>query len=157
VTQPIEATAGNKTQSLAATARNVAQSLAATASDVSQSTVAATDSNVAQSLTAMARNFYQSTVSATGSVAHSTSFTEANTEAELASFSPEMIAEDATAREMLLEKPPLTPQVIETLLAIFHPIICLQLLTVLPFIHRWLQMMLPLEKIWKKIAKQRPF
>jgi hypothetical protein len=43
--------------------------------------------------------------------------------------------------------PPLTPQVIETLLAVFHPIICLQLLAVLPFIHRWLQMMLPLEKL----------
>jgi hypothetical protein len=146
VTQPLEATAGNKTQSLAATVGNVSQSLAATASDVAHSTVAATDSGVAQSLAAMASNVAHSTVAATGSAAHSTSFTEANTEAGLASFSPEMIVEDAAAREMLLEKPPLMPQVIETLLAIFHPIICLQLLTILPFIHRWLQMMLSLEK-----------
>jgi hypothetical protein len=122
-------------RSLAATASNVAQSLAATASDVTQSTSAAPDSDVAQSLASMARNVAHSTVAATDSVAHSTSFTEANTEAELASFSPEMIAEDAAAREMLLEKPPLTPHAIETLLAIFHPIISLQLLTILPFIH----------------------
>jgi hypothetical protein len=57
-----------------------------------------------------------------------------------------MIAEDATARELLLEMHPLTPQVIGTLLAIFYPIICLQLLTILPFIYRWLQMILPQEK-----------
>jgi hypothetical protein len=157
VTHPLVATTGNDTQSLAATASDVAQSLAATASDVSQSTVAATDSDIAQSLTAMASNVAQSTVAATGSVAHSTSFTEANTEAELTSFSPDIIAEDAAAREMLLEMPPLSLQVIETLLTIFHPIICLQLLTILPFIHGWLQMMLPLEKNWKKIPKQRRF
>jgi hypothetical protein len=144
VTHPLVATTGNETQSLTATASNVAQSLAAMASDVAQSTVAATDRNVAQSLAATASNVAQSTVAATGSVAHSTSFTEVNT-AELASISPETIAEDAAAREMLLEMHPLTPQVIETLLTIFHPIICLQLLTVLPFIHRWLQMILPLE------------
>jgi hypothetical protein len=58
-----------------------------------------------------------------------------------------MIAEDAVAREMLLEQRPLTLQVIEILLAIFHPIICLQLLTVLPFIRRWLQMMLTPKKM----------
>jgi hypothetical protein len=55
-------------------------------------------------------------------VAHSTAFTKANTRAELASFSPEMIAEDASAREMLLEMPPLTPQVIETFLTLFTPL-----------------------------------
>jgi hypothetical protein len=33
-------------------------------------------------------------------VAYSTSFTEAYTEAELALFSPEMIAEDAASREI---------------------------------------------------------
>jgi aminopeptidase N len=146
VTHPLVATAGKKTQSLAVMASNVTQSLADTASDGAQSTVAATDSHVAKSLAVMASNVVQSTVAATG-----------NTEAELASFSPETIAEDAAAREMLLEQPPLTPQVIEKLLAIFHPIICLQLLTVLPFIFGWLQMMLPLEKNWKNIAKQRPF
>jgi hypothetical protein len=117
-------------------ASNVKQSLAATTSDVTQSDVAATDSDVAQSLAAMASNVSQSTVAAT-----------CNNEAELASFSPEMIAEDAAAREMLLEQPPLTPQVIEILLTTFHPIICLQLLTVLPFIQRWLQMMLSLEDL----------
>jgi hypothetical protein len=42
-------------------------------------------------------------------VAHSTPFNEANTEDELASFSPETIAEDAAAREMLLETSLLTP------------------------------------------------
>jgi hypothetical protein len=125
ITQPLEATAGNKTQSLAATTINVTQSLAATASNLAQSTEAAIDSDDAQSLAAMARNVAQSTVAATG-----------NTEAELASFSPEMIAEDAATREMLLEQPPLSPQVIEKLLAIFHPILCLQLLTILPFIRR---------------------
>jgi hypothetical protein len=112
--------------------------------------------NFSQSLAAMASNVAQSTVAATDSVAHSTTFTEANTESELASFPPEMIAEDAT-RELLLEMHPLTHQVTETLLAIFHPIICLQLLTVLPFIHRWLQMILPLGKFWKKITKQRRY
>jgi hypothetical protein len=165
VTQPLIATTGNVTHPLIATAGNVTQSLAATASNVDgddydrkpaavvfatagnvthpleatagnkTQSLAATASNVTQSLAATASNVVQSTVAATG-----------NTEAELASFSPEMIAEDATIREMLLEQPPLTPQVIESLLAIVHPIICLQLLTVLPFIHRWLQMMLPLEK-----------
>jgi hypothetical protein len=139
VTQALVATAGNKTQSLAATASNVTQSLAAMASAVAQSTVAATDSDVAQSLAAMASNVVQSTVAASG-----------NTEAELVSLSPEMIVEDAAAREMLLEQPPLTPQVIETLLAIFHPIICLKLLTVLTFIRRWLQMMLPPEKFGRR-------
>jgi hypothetical protein len=54
----------------------------------------------------------QLTVAATG-----------NTEAELASSSPEMIAEDAATVEMLLEQPPLLPRVIETLLVIFHPIL----------------------------------
>jgi hypothetical protein len=54
-----------------------------------------------------------------------------------------MIAEDAAARELVLERPLLKPLVIETLLAIFHPIIFFQLLTVLPFIYRWLQMILP--------------
>jgi hypothetical protein len=146
VTHPLETTAGNKTQSLAATVSNVTQSLAATASIVAQSTVAATDSDVTQSLAAMSSNVAQSTVAATG-----------NTESEIASFPPEMIAEDAATREMLLEQPPITPQVIETLLAIFHPIICLQLITVLPFIRRWLQMIPLLGKKWKKIAKQRPF
>jgi hypothetical protein len=140
-----EAIAGNKTQSPAATARNVAQSLAATTSDVAQSTVVIA-SDVAQSLAAMAINVSQSTVAAAG-----------NTKAELACFSPEMIAEDAAARKMLLEHPPLSHQVIETLISIFHPIICLQLITILPFIRRWLQMMRRQEKFWKKIAKQTPF
>jgi hypothetical protein len=89
------------------------------ASNVAQSTVFATNSDVAQSLAAMARNVAHSTVAATG-----------NTESELASFSPETIAEDAATREMLLEQPPSSYQVIETLLAIFHPILCLQLLTI---------------------------
>jgi hypothetical protein len=160
--------AGNDNQSLAAMASNVTQSLAATASNVAHSTVASTGSdvaqslaatainvaqslavttiNVAQSLAATASNVAHSNVAATGSVDHSTTFTEANTEAGIASFSPEMIAYTAATREMLLEMPPLTPKVIEPLLAIFHPIICLQLLTVLPFIHRWLHMILPLGK-----------
>jgi hypothetical protein len=169
VTHPLEATAVNKTQSLAATASNITESLTATASDLAQSTVAAIDSNMAQSLEAMARNVAQSAVFATDSdvfqsltamasnVAQSTVAATGNTEAELASFSPEMIAEDAAAREMLLEQPPLSPQVIETLLAIFHLILFLQPLTILPFIHRWLQMMLRQEKIWKKIAKHTSF
>jgi hypothetical protein len=140
-----EATAGNKTQSPAATASNVAQSLAATTSDVAQSTVAIA-SDVAQSLAAMASNVAQSAVADAG-----------NKKAELACFSPTMIAEDAAAREMVLEQPPLLPQVIETLLSIFHPIICLQLLTILPFIRRWLQMIRWQENFWKKIAKQTPF
>jgi hypothetical protein len=113
--------------------------------------------NVAQSLAATARNGAQSALAATDRVAHSTTFTQANTEAKLASFSPEMIAEDTASRELLLEMPPLTPKVIETFLAIFHPVICLQLLTVLTFIHRWLQMIMPLGKFWKKIAKQRRY
>jgi hypothetical protein len=168
VTRPLVTTTGNETQSLAATVINVAHSLAATVSNVAQSTVAATDSdaaqslaatasNVTQSLAATASNVAKSTVAETGIVAHSTSFTEANTEAEVASFSPDMIAEDAATSEMLLEMPPLMPQVIETLITIFHPIICLQLLTVLPFIYKWLQMILPLEFFWKKIAKLRQF
>jgi hypothetical protein len=102
--------------------------------------------DVAQSLAAMSSNVAQSSVAAAG-----------NTKAELACFSPEMIAEDAAARELLLEHPPLSPQVIDTLLSIFHPIICLQLLTILPFIRRWLQMMRRQENFWKKIAKQTPF
>jgi hypothetical protein len=94
----------------------------------------------------MASNVAQSTLAATG-----------NTEAELASFSPDMIAEDAAAREILLKQPPLSPQVIETFLSIFNHTLFLQPLTILPFIRRWLQMMLRQEKKWKKIAKQRPF
>jgi hypothetical protein len=148
----------NVTQSLAATTRNLAQSTIAAididaaqslnpmAINVSQSTVFETDSDVVHSLTAMASNAAQSTVAAT-----------VNTEAELASFSPEIIAEDAATRGMLLEQPPLSPQVIETLLAISHPILLLQPITILPFIGRWLQMMLRQDKNWKKIAKQRPF
>jgi hypothetical protein len=173
VTQPLVAITCNETQSLAATASNITQSLAATSSNVAvddddrnpaavvfatadnvthplkatagnkTQSLAATASNVTQSLAAMASNVAQSTVAATG-----------NTGSELASFSPEMIAEDAATREMLLEQPPLTPQVIETLLAIFHPIVCLQLLTILPFIHRWLQMMLPLEKNGRKLPSR---
>jgi hypothetical protein len=139
-----EATAVNKTQSPAAMASNVAQSLVATTRDIAQSAVVIT-SDVAQSLAAMASNVAQSSVAASG-----------NTKAELACFSPEIIEEDAVAREMLLEQPPLSPQVIETLLSFFHPIICLQLLTILPFIHRWLQMMRRRENFWKKIAKQTP-
>jgi hypothetical protein len=101
-----------------------------------------------------ANSVAQSNLAATDSVAHSPIFTQANTEAELTYFLPEMVEEGAVARELLLEMHPLTPQVIETLLTILHPIICLQLLTVLPFIRRWLQMILPLGKFWKKIAKQ---
>jgi hypothetical protein len=138
VTHPLVATTGNDTQSLAVTIGTATNALAGNATQ----SLAGTGSNVAHS----ASNVAHSTVAATGSVAHSTTFTEANTGAELASFSPEMIAEDAAVRELLLEMHPLTPQVNETLLAIFHPIICLQLLTVLPFIHRWLQMILPLGK-----------
>jgi hypothetical protein len=152
--------ANNETRSLTATDSNIAESLTAMDIDVAQS-LAATTINVAQSLTSTARNVTpslaatainvsQSNVGATGSVAHSTTFTEANTEAELASFSPDTITEDTAARELLLEMHPLTPQVINTLLAIFHPIICLQPLTVLPF-HS--QMILPLGNFWKKIAK----
>jgi hypothetical protein len=139
-----EANSGNKTQSPTATARNVAQLLAATTSDVSQSTVEIA-SDVSQSLTVMASKFAQSSVAAAG-----------NTKAKLACFSPEMISEDAAASELLLEQPPLSPQVIETLLSIFHPIICLQLLTILPFICIWLQMMQWQENLWNKIAKQTP-
>jgi hypothetical protein len=129
-----QALAGNEIQSLTATGSNVAQSLAATASNVTLS-LAAMASNVAQSLVVMVSHVAQS---------HSKIFTEANNEALLASFSPERISEDTATREMVLEMPPLTDQVIETLLVMFHPIICLQLLTILPFIHRWLQMILPL-------------
>jgi hypothetical protein len=140
-----EATAGNNTQSPAATTSKVTHSLAATTSNIVQSTVVIA-SDVAQSLAAMASNVAQSTVAAAG-----------NTKAELACFSPAMIAEDSAAREMLLEQPPLSSQETETLLSIFQPIICLQLLTILPFIHRWLQMMRGQENFWKKIAKQTPF
>jgi hypothetical protein len=59
----------------------------------------------------MASHVAQSAVAAAG-----------NTNADLAHISPEMIAEDAAAREMLLEHPPLSPQVIETLLSIFTPL-----------------------------------
>jgi hypothetical protein len=90
-------------------------------------------------------------------MAHSPAFTQANTEGELASFSPAMITEDAAARELLFEMHPLMPQVIKTLLTIFHSIICLQLLTVLPFIYRWLQMILPLGIFLKKIDKQSQY
>jgi hypothetical protein len=57
-------------------------------------------------------NVAQSTLAATGSASHSPTFTQANTEARIASFTPEMIAEDATARELLLKRHLLTPQVI---------------------------------------------
>jgi hypothetical protein len=90
-------------------------------------------------------------------VAHSPTFTQVNTEAALSSFSPAMIAEDATARQLLLEIHPSTPHAIETLLNIFCPIICLQLLTVLPLVHRRLQMILPLGKFWKKNANHRQY
>jgi hypothetical protein len=45
-----------------------------------------------------------------------------NTNANLDHISPEMIAEDSAAREMLLEQRPLSSQVIETLLSIFFPL-----------------------------------
>jgi hypothetical protein len=124
-----EAIAGNVIQSPAATAINVAQLLAASTSDIAQSNLAIAR-DVAQSLIATASHVAQSSVAAAG-----------NTNAYLANFSPEMIAEDDAAREMLLEQPPYFPHVIETLLSTFHPIISLQLLTILPFIPRWLQMM----------------
>jgi hypothetical protein len=93
-TQALASTTCNETQSLVATGSNIAQLL----------TVMAI--NVAQSLTALASNVTQPTLAATGSLTHSPTFTQANIEAELASFSPEMIAEDAAARELLLERHP---------------------------------------------------
>jgi hypothetical protein len=156
VTQTLVATTGNETQSLAKTTGTATHALTATTGNMTQS-LAATTSNAAQSLAATTSNVTQSTLAATDSAAHSPTFSQSNTEAELASFSPEMIAEDAAARELLLERHLLMPQVIETLLTIFHPIICLQLLNVLPFIYRWLQMILPPGKSWKKIAKQRRY
>jgi hypothetical protein len=97
-------------------------SLAATIGTVTQARTA-TIGNDTQSLTATTINVAQSTPATTGS--------------------PEMIAEDTAAMELLLKRHLLTPQVIKTVLTIFHPIICFQLLTVLPFIYRWLQMLLP--------------
>jgi hypothetical protein len=120
---------------VAAIGSDFVQSIEATASNVSHSTVFATYIDVAHSLTSTTNNVAQSTVAATG-----------NTEAELASFSPEMIEEDAATRGVLFEQPPLSPQVIETLLAIFHPILFLQHHIVLPFIRRWLKTMLRQEK-----------
>jgi hypothetical protein len=91
-TKPLAATTGNETQSLTVTTGNVTQSLAAMTSNVAQSTTAATTSNVAQSTTV-----------ATGNAAHSPStLAQSNTQAEVSSLLPEMIAEDAAARELLL-------------------------------------------------------
>jgi hypothetical protein len=90
----------------------------------------------------------QLTTVATGNAAHSTSrFSQSNTQltaelAELASLSPEMIAEDATAREEMLNENCnnvlewllLSPQVIKILCPIFYPIIFIQQLTIFLFI-----------------------
>jgi hypothetical protein len=128
------ATTGNVTQSLTSTTSNVSHSITATTANVAQSTTVTTTANMAQSTTA-----------ATGNVAHSTSICgQSNTQlsAELASLSPQIIAEDTASREMLdenrnnvLEGPLLSPQVIETSCPIFYPIICIQQLTILLLIY----------------------
>jgi hypothetical protein len=64
----------------------------------------------------------ESTSAVTGNAAHSPStFAQSNTQAKLSSLSPDMIAEDATDRELLLEMHILMPPAIETLHTITTP------------------------------------
>jgi hypothetical protein len=134
-------------QGSTATTDNVNQAITATTANVTQSTTVTT-ANVAQSFTATTVNVAHSTTAATANVAHSTSgFAQTNTQiaAELAYLSPQMIAEDTVAREMLEENrnnvskwegPLLSPQAIQTSCPVFYPIICIQQLTILPFISK---------------------